>query len=112
MFAPDQYALLDFGGGRKLERFGPLVLDRPSPAAADARPNNQGLWDQAAARFVPIDGSASSGCGQQGRWIERGPVPTDWVVEHTPLRFELRQSDSGHVGLFPEQADNWDWIVR
>jgi 23S rRNA (cytosine1962-C5)-methyltransferase len=89
-----------------------VVLDRPSPAASDARPNNQALWDEAAARFVPVDGSASSGCGQQGRWIERVPAPADWIVEHARLRFELRQCDSGHVGLFPEQADNWDWIAQ
>jgi 23S rRNA (cytosine1962-C5)-methyltransferase len=112
MFASNQYVLLDFGDGRKLERFGSLFLDRPSPAAANVERTNPSLWEDVAARFVPVDGSASSGCGPRGRWIERVPVPADWIVEHAPLRFELRNCDSGHVGLFPEQAENWDWIAR
>jgi 23S rRNA (cytosine1962-C5)-methyltransferase len=27
------------------------------------------------------------------------------------LVFELRRTDFGHLGLFPEQADNWKWLT-
>ena len=37
-------------------------------------------------------------------------LPERWTVAHGPLRFELKRTDFGHLGLFPEQAENWDWI--
>jgi 23S rRNA (cytosine1962-C5)-methyltransferase len=37
-------------------------------------------------------------------------LPERWIVSHGPLRFELKRTDFGHVGLFPEQAENWEWI--
>lgn len=104
MFASDQYQLLDFGGGRKLERFGQYVVDRPSPAAGDAQPAHPELWPQAAARFErPTAGD--------GRWTVKRE-PGDWSVRWNELEFELRLAASGQVGLFPEQAVNWQWLAR
>ena len=51
MFETDQYRLIDFGEGRRLERFGPLVLDRPCPAAENAAKADPAAWDAADARF-------------------------------------------------------------
>ena len=39
-------------------------------------------------------------------------MPERWTVSHGPLRFELKRTDFGHLGLFPEQAENWEWIAR
>jgi 23S rRNA (cytosine1962-C5)-methyltransferase len=111
MFSHDHYVLLDFGDGRKLERFGEVVLDRPSPAAAGARQVDPELWKTAMARFV-AGGGTTAGCGQRGQWQVRAELPECWIVEHPPLVFELRLTEFGHVGVFPEQADNWDWIAR
>ena len=105
MFDPNDYQLLDFGDGRRLERFGPVVLDRPCPAAESMRPAAPGLWSSADARFERIE-------GEQGRWTLRADPPQPWTVAHGRMTLELKRTDFGHVGLFPEQAENWDWIAE
>lgn len=66
MFEHDQYQLLDFGNGRKLERFGALILDRPSPVAT-GRPAAPGRWSESDARFV-AQGTPSAAAGYRGFW--------------------------------------------
>ena len=105
MFDSTQYQLLDFGDGRRLERFGPVVLDRPCPAAETIRTAATGLWSAADARFERL-------AGDQGRWTRRGDSPQHWTVAHDRMILELKRTDFGHVGLFPEQAENWDWIAE
>jgi 23S rRNA (cytosine1962-C5)-methyltransferase len=105
MFTTDQYELLDFGKGRRLERFGAMLLDRPCPMA-DAFPlADSAAWNRADARF---DGREA----EKGLWACRGEMPERWTVAHDRLRFELKRTVFGHVGLFAEQAENWDWIGR
>ncbi len=111
MFTEDQYELLDFGIGRKLERFGGVTLDRPSPAAADILSQNSHLWSTAAARFIAERSAATAGCGQRGHWHSLKTLPATWKIEHPPFGFALRPTETGHVGIFPEQAENWDWIA-
>jgi len=103
LFPPDQYQLLDFGGGRRLERFGPVVLDRPCPAVRRAARAEPDLWPSAHARFWRVRADA-------GNWHFNAEVPERWTVAAGPLRFELKLSPTGQVGLFPEQAANWQWI--
>jgi len=99
------YELLDFGHGRKLERFGPLVLDRPAPAAAGLPLGHPPRWASADARF---DRDARG----RGEWTVMGDPPATWHMERDPFVLELRRTASGAVGAFPEQAENWDWIGR
>ena len=105
MFTSDQYELLDFGAGRKLERFGQCLLDRPAPAAEDASPQTSTLWNSVTASYERTS-------NDQGRWNQSGELPQQWVIRHDHLQFELKATDSGHVGVFVEQAANWDWIAR
>ena len=63
VFEPSQYELVDFGAGRKLERFGTELLDRPSPAAEGIAIADPGLWGEASARF-DLDRSG------KGQWSE------------------------------------------
>src|SRR5208282_4454277 len=100
-----QYQLLDFGAGRRLERFGALLLDRPCPAADSFRPAAPQLWAAADARFERTD-------AEQGQWTLRGDPPPRWTIAHSRLAFELKRTGFGQVGLFPEQAENWDWIAE
>ena len=105
MFTREDYQLIDFGAGRRLERFGELTLDRPCPSAEPFGRAHPDAWAQADTRF---DGREN----QQGQWTDRHVLPERWTVVCGPLHFELKRTEFGHVGLFPEQAENWDWIAR
>jgi 23S rRNA (cytosine1962-C5)-methyltransferase len=105
MSASASYQLLDFGSGRKLERFGPYVLDRVSPAADGAQRQQPELWRKATARFERrADG--------EGAWLEREPVVAPWHLSRGDFTLELKLTEFGHLGVFPEQADNWRWIAN
>ena len=98
------YELLAFGEGRRLERFGSLRLDRPCPTADGLpRSGSDGGWE-ADARF---DRPGPTG----GRWLAAADLPARWTITHGPIVLELKRTESGQVGVFPEQAANWDWIA-
>ena len=102
MFAWDDYELLDFGGGRKLERFNDFRLDRPSPSAEETTAVDPDAWVTATARF--------HGHGEKGRWSSS--LETPWELDCETFQLEMRLTPFGHVGVFPEQVENWRWIDR
>jgi 23S rRNA (cytosine1962-C5)-methyltransferase len=105
MLAPDnEYELLDFGDGRRLERFGTITLDRPCPAAEAFQQADPRAWTCADARFEGRD-------AERGQWTCRRELPERWIAACGRLQFELKRTDFGHVGLFPEQVENWRWIA-
>ena len=156
MFQSNQYQALDFGDGRRLERFGELVLDRPCPAAASLKKKTPARWATADAVFhVRERGtdrvqssefrvqsaergdknslhSALCALHLRGFWIaqtdlgrsffpdtssqkedagrESSARSATWQIRHDQAVFELRGTPFGHIGLFPEQAENWDAI--
>ncbi len=101
----ENYQLLDFGEGRKLEQYGPLRLDRPCPAADGETPSHQELWETADARFSGESANA-------GQWQARRELPARWPVHFGPSVLELKRCESGHVGVFAEQAENWNWLAQ
>lgn len=103
-WSSDAYELIDFGSGRKLERFGALILDRPSPAANAEVQSSPHAWSSAQVR-VGTDGQVElSGTGDVESRVAA------WQVRYGPLAFNLKLTPFGHVGLFPEQATNWRWL--
>ncbi len=104
MFSADQYELLDVGDGRRLERFGQYVLDRPAPAAERFRRQRPTLWKEADAFFTRHSAT-------RGLWRQRKGMPTTWNIHHERIVFELKCTESGAIGVYPEQAANWDWIA-
>lgn len=100
-----EYELIDIGNGRKLERFGEIVTDRPEPAA-DGKP---GLpvseWKEADRYF-------SEKKGQKGSWDQDF---NDFTISYPfgamDIRFHLKQTRFKHLGIFPEQAENWGYIA-
>ena len=104
MFSADQYALIDFGGGEKLERFGDRTIRRETPSV-DAGSANKNHWTCDAAFEKHYRTNA-------GQWEFDSSPNDDWSIEHDGKRFLLKQAPSGQVGVFPEQATNWDWIER
>ncbi len=99
----NSFELLDCGEGRKLESLAGYVLDRPAPAADGLARQNPATWRRAAARH-------ERGPGQRGTWTVRNSPPPDWRFVADAFCLELRLTEFGHVGLFPEQRENWDWI--
>ncbi len=81
------------------------MLDRPSPAAEGLRPARPELWSAATVRYDRTT-------GDQGRWQAASPLAEPWTLAHNELVFELKRTDFGHVGLFPEQVENWDWLAE
>jgi 23S rRNA (cytosine1962-C5)-methyltransferase len=91
--------LLDAGDGRRLERFGDVVVDRPAPAAEEP-PRDPPAWAAADLVFRRYVGWTAIGDEE----------PRAWIVEDGDLRLELRPTEAGQVGLFPEQAANRAWV--
>ncbi len=96
------HELLDAGDGRRLERFGAVVVDRPAPGADGPR-RDATAWAEADARF-DRDG------GGPGRWRLRADLPASWVVTLGGLDLELRFAAAGQVGAFPEHLPTWSWL--
>lgn len=95
------YELLDSGDARKLERFGDVVLARPCAQAAWRPRLDAAAWTAAHASFAREEGQ---------RWTVAVEIPESWVIEVDGLRLELRRTDFGHLGIFPEQRALWRWI--
>ncbi len=98
----DDFALLDSGGGRKLERYGKVTVVRPEPQAMWAAARTD--WDPDAT-FVP--GSDEEG---GGRWVEHRPVPREWLLARGAVRFNASLTPFRHLGFFPDMAPQWDWM--
>lgn len=111
----DDYELLDSGGGEKLERYGAVVVRRPDPQALWRPRAAAREWDAADLRF---ERDPDSG-GKRGRWIESRDAPrfargesAGWPVRWRAATCVVRPTAFKHLGLFPEQAANWDWLAR
>jgi 23S rRNA (cytosine1962-C5)-methyltransferase len=102
---PD-YALLDAGGGRKLERFGKILVDRPEPQALWQPRLAKAEWAKANAVF-----SASGEDDEKGKWRIDKPVPEAWPVRVDDISVLCKLSGLWHLGLFPEQYPHWQWML-
>ena len=110
------YELLDSGKGAKLERFGEYVLARPEPKALWDKSMTDEEWNRLAhTRFTPGAGFGKAGKEDSGTWERLRNMPDQWWIRYSGgPRFSLRLGLTSfkHVGVFPEQAPNWDYIFR
>ena len=105
------YELLDSGEGAKLEKFGGVVLDRPEASAVWDRKKSFKEWDKAHSSFESTSKAA-------GYWKQNGKVPNSWNLEYKSeehpslrLKFNLETTRFKHIGIFPEQSCNWEYIA-
>ncbi len=106
---PD-YELLDSGGFEKLERFGDIVTRRPEPQAIWRKSLSEEEWRGAADASFMRDGRSE----ERGDWRMCRSVPSRWMVGYSykgmHLKMRLAFTSFKHVGIFPEQASNWNYI--
>lgn len=96
------YSLLDSGNGRKLEKFGPFVLSRPSAQAVWVPTHSEKEWQSADATFLR-EGDT--------KWtFNNAQMGNSWLIEVSNVFFKISPTDFGHLGIFPEQRPFWDWI--
>lgn len=103
------YELIDCGNFEKLERFGHLILIRPEPQAVWPKALPDAEWDKR--HHIRFKGRSAT----SGEWVKKGTkIPDRWQVEYanTEVNIQLRLGLTSfkHVGVFPEQAVNWDYI--
>lgn len=114
------YRLIDSGNFEKLERFGKYVVRRPEPKALWNKSMSEQEWTRLQdTRFETGAGFGKAGKEDSGTWHNKGRMPEQWEISyHSPdsekLRFSLRLGLTSfkHVGVFPEQATNWEFIFR
>lgn len=106
----DDYELIDSGNFEKLERFGSYFLLRPEPQAIwnPSLPSDE--WE----RLVTAWFKKEKNDAEKGRWILRKDMPEQWFIQYQykkmNLKLRLGLTAFRHIGIFPEQAENWNYI--
>ena len=90
------YELIDSGDQRRIERFGPYVINRPCPQAVWRLQTD--LMEQ----DIYFD-------RENKKWTGKN-LPENWNIQVGKNQAELKLSPNGQLGIFPEQWDNWQWI--
>ena len=105
--SPDwaDFELLDSGNGRKLERYGSVIMIRPEAEAVWSPRLTSEEWGRAHGEFITT--SEKNG----GHWERYKSMPKNWNIYYKGLGMSLECSGSRQIGVFPEQAIYWDWIM-
>ena len=107
------YQLIDSGGFEKLERFGKFTLRRPEPQALWDKSMDEKEWaNRADAFFIRRNDNDP----ENGNWTLKPHMPEKWQISYNSkgmkLKFRLGLTSFKHVGIFPEQGANWDYIYN
>ena len=101
------YKLLDTGAFQKLEQFGPHRFIRPAPQAIWPKSLSPDEWKKAEGEYKYLKGKETG-----GEWKFSTQLPKDgWKIQFRHLVFKIQPTGFGHIGIFPEQALNWLWIM-
>lgn len=107
------YELIDSGNFQKLERFGQYILIRPEPQAIWDKSLSEEEWKKRSNAFFKFE-KGQSDVNEKGEWILKKGMPEQWFVEYSYkemiLKMRLGLTSFRHVGIFPEQAENWNYI--
>ncbi len=110
------YELLDCGNFEKLERFGEYILIRPEPQALWKRSLTENEWKKVShAKFIREQTDKFRFTDDvKGGWSKNSSMPESWNIQYRyanlNLKLRLALTGFGHVGIFPEQANNWNFI--
>jgi len=111
------YELIDTGCYQKLERYGQNILIRPEPQAVWDKLLPEREWEKLYhAKFIheKTEPSLKNSVTEKGKWICKKNTAEQWFIEYSyqsmQLRFRLGLTSFRHIGIFPEQAANWEYI--
>ena len=99
------YEIIDMANGEKLEKWGNIVLIRPDPQIIWKEKTISNQWNKADAIYRR---SKTGG----GSWEYNSNIPKVWQINYEDLVFNIKPMGFKHTGLFPEQAVNWDWMMK
>ncbi len=99
------YRLLDSGNGEKLEQIAGFRVRRQAA---------QAFWDCSLSKeaWQTVDATHVRSKKGGGYWDFHRKLPPSWIVEWGGFQFKAKLTPFGHIGLFPEQADNWSWLKK
>jgi len=104
------YELIDSGDFEKLERFGNYILTRPEPQAVWEKSLSSREWEKLSHAFFRKEKNDP----EKGRWSLKNNMPEQWYIsyQYKEMQLKMRLGLTGfkHVGVFPEQSENWDYI--
>lgn len=101
------YELLDAGNSKKLERWGKVVTIRPDRNAYFKSGSPESEWKNLA-HFEFVEKTTNS-----GEWRELKPgTSRDWQIQFNKITLNLKLTQFKHVGVFPEQRTNWDFVAQ
>ncbi len=108
-----EYELIDAGNFEKLERFGKYVVSRPEPQAIWDKALSEKEWHSLA--NAEFNKEKSGGlAGEKGEWLIKPGMAEQWHIgyqyKEMTIKMRLGLTSFKHVGIFPEQADNWNYI--
>lgn len=107
-----EYELIDSGNFEKLERFGKYYLIRPEPQAIWNPDLSPSEWEKRSNAVFKIEKNDP----EKGRWILKKGMPEQWWISYSfqglDIKFRLGLTSFRHIGIFPEQAENWDFIFQ
>ncbi len=107
-----EYCLIDSGNFEKLEKFGTYTLSRPEPQAVWDKSLPEEEWRKRANAFFKKEKNNP----EKGQWELKKGMAERWFMQYEQkqfqLTFKLALSSFKHVGIFPEQAVNWDYIYQ
>lgn len=99
------YEIIDMANGEKLERWKDIILVRPDPQIIWKNKSFPKKWNSINAKY---NRSSTGG----GSWEYKKRVPNNWQINYKNLTFNIKPMGFKHTGLFPEQAANWDWMIK
>jgi len=110
------YELIDSGDFEKLEKFGEYILIRPEPQAIWKKKLKNEEWQKmASAKFVRDSSKSRERTGKDDGWKYSVKTKDHWWINYQykeiRIKFKLNFTSFGHIGVFPEQANNWDFIA-
>jgi len=96
------YELLDSGNSEKLERYGEFIFSRPDKEALWNKKLDKKIWDNANYKFIRN--------GNKTKWIIKNGMPKEYKINFGNFYFLIKPTSFKHIGIFPEQLSNWQWI--